>query len=164
MTLRGPKDKVRGFEPRDAGSIPAGGTKVCSKCKEDRDLEQFASKNGKPQSICRACTKISSDAHYQRNKDKVKARTKERTRIAKKKAREFVWQYLLVHPCGCGEADPILLDFDHLGDKRKGISQMIAGGCNIQRLEEEIAKCQILCVVCHRRKTASDGNWWRCHW
>ena len=30
---------------------------------------------------------------------------------------------------------------------------------NVNDVENEIAKCQLLCCNCHRTKTAKDGNW-----
>ncbi|HKY55374.1 MAG TPA: hypothetical protein VJM08_13745, partial [Anaerolineales bacterium] len=44
----------------------------------------------------------------------------------KKRAWEFVYQYLLTHPCqNCGEADPKVLDFHHVGEKDREIGRMI---------------------------------------
>jgi 5-methylcytosine-specific restriction endonuclease McrA len=54
----------------------------------------------------------------------------------------------------CGEADPIVLDFDHIIPSTK---QFTLSSNNLSRPEEELqaelSKCQLLCANCHRRKT-----------
>lgn len=69
--------------------------------------------------------------------------------------RVFVDEYLKNHPCvDCGEADPLVLDFDHVfGVKLKSISAMISAGTKLFTLKEEIMKCQVRCANCHRRIT-----------
>jgi hypothetical protein len=70
----------------------------------------------------------------------------------------FIRNSLLSHPCvDCGEADPIVLDFDHVtGKKRKGVSDLAGQGFNIEALKAEIAKCVVRCANCHRRRTAKQ--------
>ena len=77
------------------------------------------------------------------------------------KLRNLVSDYLSENPCvDCGEADIIVLDFDHKTDKIKNIAEMIKNSCSINSMMNEIKKCEVRCVNCHRRKTARDlGNW-----
>lgn len=82
-----------------------------------------------------------------------------RTRIARLK--EFKQEYLEEHPCvDCGESDPVVLDFDHVdpADKFDGISHMIRAAYSLARLQAEIAKCQIRCANCHRRRTYEQAK------
>lgn len=81
------------------------------------------------------------------------ARAKARERRARNKA--FRDEYLLTHPCvDCGEADPIVLDFDHVrGQKRYNVSPMWNSSYGLARIQAEIAKCEVRCSNCHRRKT-----------
>jgi len=65
----------------------------------------------------------------------------------------------MTHACPCGETDPRHLEFDHLENKERDISRLVALACSLQRLQKEIAKCQVLCSKCHRRKTAADFGW-----
>jgi len=81
-----------------------------------------------------------------------------------RRKRDALWlyNYRLAHPCvDCGESDPIVLDFDHRpGTKkshRRGVSQL-AGWASIATLEAEVAKCDVRCANCHRRKTARETN------
>jgi hypothetical protein len=62
----------------------------------------------------------------------------------------------------CGESDPCVLDFDLTrGEKEGNISSMVGNGMNWQRIANEIAKCEIRCANCHRRKTARQCGWWQ---
>ena len=54
-----------------------------------------------------------------------------------------------------------MLEFDHVGAKHNGISLMLAEGASIRALRAEIAKCEVVCVNCHRRRTARRGRSWR---
>lgn len=76
-------------------------------------------------------------------------------------ARLYVYKYLKEHPCvECGEDDPIVLEFDHINAETKTatVSKLMLGG-SIDELISEIAKCQVLCSNCHKRKTARQQNW-----
>lgn len=73
----------------------------------------------------------------------------------KRRAKEYVRMYLKTHPCiDCGESDPIVLDFDHRNPntKYRSISQIMAQCLGINKLIEEIEKCDVRCANCHRRK------------
>jgi hypothetical protein len=55
----------------------------------------------------------------------------------------------------CGEADPVVLEFDHLDppSKAANISDMIRRACSSARLHSEMAKCRVVCANCHQRLT-----------
>ena len=85
-----------------------------------------------------------------------------RTEAARAVAREFVYQYLLAHPCErCGETDPRVLEFHHVGEKDAEITRLISGGWSIKRIQKEIDKCQVLCANCHRKITVDERGWFR---
>jgi hypothetical protein len=62
----------------------------------------------------------------------------------------------------CGERDPLVLDFDHVrGVKRFDVSAS-GGKCFAwATVEKEMAKCEIRCANCHRRRTAQVEGWRR---
>src|ERR1700675_1475161 len=62
---------------------------------------------------------------------------------------DWLFNYLLEHPCvDCGEADPVVLEFDHIGnDKKWDVAGMYL--FSIKRIQEEIAKCEVVCANCH---------------
>lgn len=73
----------------------------------------------------------------------------------------LVWEYKKTHPCvDCGEPDPIVLDFDHRDPKKKKftIGNLTGFRVTIKELQDEIAKCDIRCSNCHRRKTSERRN------
>jgi transcription elongation factor Elf1 len=53
----------------------------------------------------------------------------------------------------CGEKNHIVLDFDHLKDKKYNISRMIHDGFSWAAIKKEITKCQVVCSNCHRIRT-----------
>jgi hypothetical protein len=70
--------------------------------------------------------------------------------------RNELLRYLSQHPCvDCGEADARVLEFDHVrGVKRAAISAMVRDIRPMDQIWAEVAKCDIRCANCHRRKTA----------
>jgi len=61
----------------------------------------------------------------------------------------------------CDERDPACLDFHHpeTATKEMSVSSMITHGHGRDRLDDEIANCEVLCANCHRRHhlEAPDG-------
>ena len=60
-------------------------------------------------------------------------------------------------PChDCGQTfQPECMDFDHVrGEKLMGVGLLVAG--RIERLETEIAKCDLVCANCHRIRTYNN--------
>lgn len=75
------------------------------------------------------------------------------------KIRTKLFEYLTTKEClDCGENDPIVLDFDHTEPKKKykSISKMLSGHWSWLSITKEIAKCEIRCANCHRRKTYKE--------
>ena len=60
----------------------------------------------------------------------------------------------MTHPCvECGEADPVVLEFDHVRDKSFDIGQKLLHHSR-EAIVREIAKCEGVCANCHRRRTS----------
>ncbi|MCW8141499.1 MAG: hypothetical protein KIT58_21560 [Planctomycetota bacterium] len=76
--------------------------------------------------------------------------------------KDFVRSHLAAHPCvDCGEADPVVLDFDHVrGEKASEVSGLVRRRLSLDVVAAEIAKCDVRCGNCHRRKTAREQSWW----
>ena len=87
---------------------------------------------------------------YKNREDLYKAQKRHRVKI-----RESLSGFLLKNRCiDCGEADPRVLDFDHIDPKMKtrSVSTMLSGHYSWKAILVEIEKCQIRCANCHRRK------------
>ncbi len=55
--------------------------------------------------------------------------------------------------CG-GNFPPVLMDFDHVRGTKRGIISRLSGGRMAKaKLLEEVAKCEVVCANCHRRRT-----------
>ena len=104
--------------------------------------------------------------HYEQNKAAYKKRAVAGRAKAKAQVRGWLLAYLLEHPCiDCGEADPVVLEFDHREGERKlfNIGESIRRSYGLARVQAEVAKCDVRCANCHRRKTYRDaGHSHRC--
>ena len=54
----------------------------------------------------------------------------------------------------CGEADPVVLERDHMGNKVGNVADLVHQRVVWGTILEELEKYQIRCANCHRRKTA----------
>ena len=86
---------------------------------------------------------------------------KERLRAFNKRLKddkaEKVFDYLREHPCvDCGEADPVVLEFDHrdAATRMLYVAQMIERRYAWVKIQAEIEKCDVRCANYHRRKTS----------
>lgn len=95
---------------------------------------------------------------YQDNKEITKQRAKVFTKKARVRNAKFLKEYKEVHPCvDCGEKDWFILEFDHPNDnKRANVSDM--RGLSITTIKDEIAKCDVVCPNCHKRRTYSRNG------
>ena len=129
-------------------------TKICVTCKELKTFDSFAkmtkSKDGL-QARCRSCAKEA----YNADRAKQIARVSARNLAHRAELKKYVWE-LKSNPCtDCGNSyHPVVMDFDHVrGDKSKDISLMVRSAVSLQKLKEEISKCELVCSNCHRIRT-----------
>ena len=89
-------------------------------------------------------------------------KVKETQKRHRARNRKFIHDYLASHPCiDCGNANPIVLEFDHLRDKQFGIGRMAGGGhWSLDRIKGEIEKCEVRCANCHRIRHAKESSWY----
>lgn len=137
--------------------------KTCSDCNLPFDHSNFCKKKGTPDGYsyyCRGCTSVRAKKYYNDHpgtKEKIIKRNND-VRLEKKM---YVMEYLLAHPCDCGEKRPECLDFDHQSGKIMGISQMIRQNVSLDIIKQEITKCKVRCANCHRVRTAKQFGWYQ---
>jgi len=133
------------------------GVRECRACHQTMPLVDFPFRSVDAQTrqwICLECLRQYSREWYALNRSKHIARVGSNRVVARRRAAAFVAAHLTEHPCvDCGEADLRVLDFDHLRDKTAEISRLINAGATNERLRAEIAKCEVRCANCHRRRT-----------
>ena len=141
--------------------------KKCSRCKIEKPPEEFNFKiksSGKRNVQCKECTRLLIRKHYNNNKQYYLDKTRERNKYIRNQIHVYQKEYLLKHPCvDCGEKDITVLEFDHSGEqpKLKAVSHLIRSQASLEIIKVEIAKCEVRCANCHRRKTARDFNWFK---
>lgn len=150
-----PVDEKKRSEPRAETVV---GFRRCPRCEQELPLSSFNRHRDGHQWWCRECFK-----QYFRQRGALHLRQSDAARKRRRhKARAFVAVYLATHPCAdCGEIDTEVLEFDHLGAKRGDIGRLAWDGLALQQLRKEIAGCEVVCVNCHRRRTATRREWWR---
>ena len=136
----------------------------CGRCHLEKPSEEFAwrrKERGQLDNYCRPCRAAYKQEHYRAHRQRYIDAAGRRKRRVVATRMAFVVAYLRENPCvDCGETDPVVLEFDHLRDKRFSISEGLQGR-NWQSVLDEIAKCEVVCANCHRRRTARRGGFAR---
>ena len=122
--------------------------KYCSGCKKNLPISEFSRKGSGYQSRCKTCRKLYCKKHYQDNKDYYKKKNQSRYALIRDWLREYKQKLV----CGrCQFDDWRALEFHHSDPSEKEFTiAMAAGrGMSLERLQEEIDKCEVLCANCH---------------
>lgn len=137
----------------------------CRKCNILKLESDFSFKNKKKGLLhkqCKDCTRILVRNHYNRNREYYLDKAHKRNDKLKIEVIKYLQDYLQKNPCvDCGEKDIAVLEFDHNGNipKFKAVSFLIRNRYSLEIVKREIAKCEVRCANCHRRKTAKDFGW-----
>ena len=137
-------------------------TKECKRCHTPKPISAFAKSARRKDGMqvwCKVCIKKHDHLRYEQDKKKHRSWNMKRRDIYY----DRVTEYLTDHPCvDCGEADPIVLEFDHRDPEIKdGEVTKLLSYASWERIEEEINKCDIVCSNCHRKRTAKQFGWRR---
>ena len=132
---------------------------VCTVCGATKEAEAFAFKNkaaGRRHRKCKVCMAAYGREHYTRNRAAYITRSVANMRVRRRSLKHRVWEYLAAQACvDCGERDPLVLDFDHIEpeNKRNEIYWLAHGTYAWSTIVDEVAKCDVRCANCHRRRT-----------
>lgn len=141
--------KVRRFEPDQS-------RQNCSTCCRRLQLAEFYwdTTKGRHRADCKLChqqkMRVRSRAHYRANKSYYFVRNR---RARRRLAREV--QALKRVPCAdCGaKFHTDAMEFDHARGKKLGVIGYFVSAGLTKQLWVELAKCDIVCAVCHRART-----------
>jgi hypothetical protein len=136
----------------------SGCVRQCGRCGNALPTESFNRLGDGLQWWCRSCF-----AAYFRERGDTHRRQSRAAKSARQRAlRAQLLDHLRHHPCvECGEADPVVLEFDHIGEKTASISVMLSQTATRKAVDAEIAQCEVVCTNCHRRRTATRAGWRR---
>jgi hypothetical protein len=131
----------------------------CGSCGRLKPPVEFAwrrRKRGQRDNMCRPCRSAYKREHYLANRQRYVDQARIRKYVLRRERTAYLIKFFASHPCtDCGEDDPVVLDFDHVNPETKSfdVSQALPFR-SWQSILEEIAKCEVVCANCHRRRTA----------
>jgi hypothetical protein len=123
--------------------------KICSKCKQEKELTGFNKHRYGVQSWCIECVKERSKKHYEEKGILLK----EKRKLYIQQRREWFNEFKKTLKCiVCGENHIACLEFHHRDPKQKefGIAGAISHS-NKEKVIKELEKCDVLCANCHRK-------------
>jgi hypothetical protein len=136
----------------------AAATRRCGRCGRCRPEGDFNRHPRGRQGWCRECFA----EYFRQRRSKHRAQVRAAKMRRRDDARRLLLRCLASTPCtDCGERDPVVLEFDHVGEKRRNVSALVAEGSSLSAIEAELAMCEVVCVNCHRKRTALRGAWRR---
>ena len=145
------------YETCVPGSNPGGVTvPTCSKCKKRRRLSSFTSRpNGKRYYHCKSCQREYTKAHYQANKSYYAAKARKNDNRLLDTLKDFLRQAKDVPCLDCQQRFPhYVMQFDHVrGKKEFGLGDIHRHKPSLERVEAEVAKCEVVCANCHAIRT-----------
>lgn len=142
--------------------------KICSKCKLEKPSEQFLVSSNSQESggatttnlcaPCRVAKRAYEREYYHKNparQTRVKVRANAVKLSKKAQGKELIARTKRVPCADCHKSyPPHVMDLDHVhGVKHFTISHWTLGSMNLERLAEELAKCEVVCANCHRIRT-----------
>lgn len=138
--------------------------RTCGLCGIEKQLNDFAwrrKSKGQLDNYCRGCRALYKQAHYATNRQRYITNAAIRRRRVIHENLTRLIDFLRAHPCAdCGETDPLVLEFDHVGDKRFTVGTAIRERL-WRNIAQEIAECEVVCANCHRSRTARRGGFAR---
>ena len=136
--------------------------KECSKCGLRRRLSSFYQRKRGPRAgeyyeKCKKCMKVRGRSYYHLNRDRQLKLVYIRRKRYVEERRAYIYK-LKNKPCvDCGKIyPPWVMDFDHKEGtlKLSSIAGISSGRLwSFDKIDEEIAKCELVCANCHRQRT-----------
>lgn len=129
---------------------------ICTKCNLIKSIKSFSKRNNNPRRFsywCKSCISIYTKNIYHNNIDE----KRKKNNSARHKDIEWL-RSLKNSPCvDCDiKHEPQCMDFDHVperGKKIKNVIRMVLDHAPKQTILDEIKKCDIVCLLCHNKRT-----------
>jgi len=131
--------------------------KQCTKCLYIKNKSEFPKHSEYSDGLsywCHECWKIYRKNRYYEDLEKSRQYTND------KRAARIRWLQELKSniPCAdCGKIyKPYCMDYDHVfgrGEKNGNVSRMVLNNVSKDIILEEIKKCDLVCLLCHNRRT-----------
>jgi hypothetical protein len=159
----GPTRSTAGLPPRPPDALPTRRLRVwrsgllrrCGRCGHDLPIESFNRLGDGFQWWCRSCFA----AYFRARGDVHRNQSRAAKRARQEALRAHILDYLRDRSCrDCGESDPIVLEFDHVAEKTAGVSALLTATATVAAIDAEMARCEVVCANCHRRRTARRGG------
>ena len=130
--------------------------KLCRSCEQEKPEDAFGKWSKSPDGLyykCKQCRSEYDKAHYASSPTR-RAAVRAVDEKNRKENAQRVRDLKAASKCtDCGNRNPIVLEFDHLGDKKFNVADMVRHGRSWESIRAEIAKCDIVCANCHRIRT-----------
>jgi hypothetical protein len=144
--------------------VEAPTSRTCGRCQQLLPISDFAWRRktrGQRDNSCRACRAAYKQEHYAANRERYIADAIRRKQAVVAERTAYIVELFRERPCiDCGETDPLVLEFDHIGPKNFNIAKGLPNN-NWQAVLDEIATCEVVCANCHRRRTSLRGGFAR---
>ena len=128
--------------------------KICCRCKNEKDIEEFSFKNTEKNirnKTCKECFKEIRKKWYEKYRKKIIAKNI----LNKEKNVAWFHEYRKTLKCNrCGENHPACLEFHHSEPNKKeyNIGNIIYSTYSIKTILKEMQKCEVLCSNCHNKE------------
>lgn len=128
-------------------------TKICNICETEKSIDEFLWRNkqkGLKHHSCRLCYKELRKKSYEKNRDYYLNKSSNRRKVINKWYKDYKNNKKCYF---CDESESVCLDFHHIDEDTKNynVSSMTRNTYSIDRIEEEMDKCIIICSNCHRK-------------
>lgn len=160
-TLR--KQKFRRIRELGYPEINNTEIRICAKCGIEKSLnEEFHKSPEGPRGKCLICkdcrnTKNVSDYHNGDDNKKRKKAGQKNERIIRN------LNYIIdIKNNNCVDCNKqyvhYCMEFDHIGKKTCNISRLVWDGASLEKINNELKQCELVCILCHRMRTFIRKN------
>lgn len=124
---------------------------ICKNCKVEKKLKEFIT-SFSYKNLCKECHRKNVKSWRKLNPKKPSAIRRKQY----KRASDYISSTKEGRPCSiCNEVfPPCAMDYHHIGNKIDTVSR--SHFKSRKKLDEEIAKCELVCANCHRNETQAE--------